>query len=95
MNPENKNPKPKDDISTEAYFEIRQKLPGYFQEFSSEFLTQMIFDFDRGFPPRALASLTPDAQKQFDESPRGFMIAILKKERDGAVRCLELLGAKD
>jgi hypothetical protein len=86
------SPIPKDDISKEAYNEIRRLLPGSFEEYSHEFLTQMIYDFDLGYPPRTGAWLTEDAKKEFDKSPRAYLISLLRKERDGAIECLRLLG---
>jgi len=86
---------PKLKITTEQYFEIRRLLPGSFEEYSSEFIDQMIFDINRGFPPRDGAWLSEAAQEEFEKSPRAYMIAQLKEERDGVARVLEILGVKD
>ncbi len=80
----NQEPKPM------PVFAIRAKLPHYFTMFSHESLQEMIFDKNMGYTTPLLSE---EAAKEYEASPRAFMIRLLKKERDGAIECLRLLGA--
>jgi hypothetical protein len=72
-----------------VYLKIRAALPGDFEQFSHESLTEMIFDMNKGF---TVGKLEAEAAKAFEESPRGFMLDMLeeiKKKCDTAIHLLE------
>jgi len=72
-----------------VYSSIRAALPGDFEQFSHEMLTEMIFDMNKGF---TTARLKPELVEWFKASPRGYMIDMLeeiKKKCDTALHLLE------
>ena len=69
------------------WFTITAKLPYIFTQFSYEMLQEMVYDMDVGYT-RVKCKLKKN------ERPRHLMIELLKKERDGAIEVLRLLGVE-
>jgi len=79
------------DHRNKVYLRIRANLPGDFEQFSHEMLTEMIFDKDRGYTTTKLDS---KLVAEFKKSPRYFMIDMLEEIKKKCDTVLHLLGCK-
>ncbi len=74
-----------------VYLRIRANLPGDFEQFSSESLSEMIFNVDKGF---TALMLREDLVEKFKASPRDFMIGMLEEVKKKCDEVLHLLECK-
>jgi hypothetical protein len=75
-----------------VYLKIRANLPGDFEQFSHEMLTEMIFG-TRNFTVDSLM-LREDLIEKYKESPRDFMLDMLEEIKKKCDTCIELLQCK-